>query len=214
MIAKTKTVPRANKPNNDSPVVILSPDEDYRPTTDTAFDIETGPLQKGGDGSLLDPQSARVAAIGYYEPAKARFSIACDPDEAAMLRQFWGVFTSMHAAGRKLFGFNTHGFDLPFLIRRSWHHSVPVPHNIMASGRYWADTLVDLMILWRCGGYKDYISLHNLSQFLAVGAKNGNGEHFHLLWGKDRQAAIDYLTNDVRLVVDCARKMGLIDQPF
>jgi hypothetical protein len=107
-----------------------------------------------------------------------------------------------------LIGFNTQGFDLPFVIRRSWHHGITVPKTVMTSGRYWSDTLVDLMIAWRCGGYKDFISLDNLAKFLNVGQKNGNGELFHVLWNQDRDAAVAYLTNDVRLCADCAAKMG------
>lgn len=191
--------------------MVISGAIEFLPLTDTAFDIETGPHGKGEDGSLLDPQAARVAAIGYFEPAKRRYLIAYDIDEAAMLRQFWRVFDSLHGRGAKLLGFNIHGFDLPFLIRRSWHHGVLVPRTIMSSGRYWADTLVDLMTAWKCGGYKDFISLDNLAKFLGVGAKNGNGERFHALWNQDQQAAIDYLANDVKLVIDCGLKMGFCD---
>lgn len=189
--------------------VILSGQDVYRPTTDTAFDIETAPL--GSDeGSLLDPQTSRVGAIGYYEVARDLYMIAYDPDEAAMLRQFWEVFASLHSAGAKLVGFNTQGFDLPFLIRRSWHHGISIPRTLMSGGKYWSDTIIDLMIVWRCGGYKDFISLDNLSKFLKVGAKNGNGEHFAVLWNKDRDAAVAYLKNDVRLCADCAAKMGFL----
>lgn len=188
---------------------VVAGDEPYRPTTDTAFDIETAPLSSDSD-SLLSAETARVAAIGYYEAASNKVVIAYDQDEAAMLRQFWAVFCSVQTSGAKLLGFNIQGFDLPFLIRRSWHHGVSVPKTLMSSGgRYWCDTLVDLMILWRCGSYKDFISLDAFAKFLGVGQKTGSGEFFYLQWQKDRQAAIDYLTNDVRLVIDAARQMNL-----
>ena len=190
--------------------VVMSGQDDYRPTNDTAFDIETGPSGKG-EGSLLDPLESRVVAIGYYEVCRDVYLIAYDLDEAAMLRQFWGAFLSLHGAGAKLLGFNTQGFDLPFLIRRSWHHGVDVPRVVLSNGKYWPDTVVDLMIAWRCGGYKDFISLDNLAKFLGVGAKNGDGELFYLKWNQDRDAAIAYLANDVRLCADCAAKMGFTD---
>lgn len=205
-IKKSKPVPVANALSSAS---VVGGDEPYHPTTDTAFDIETAPLTSDGD-SLLSAETARVAAIGYYESASNKVVIAYDQDEAAMLRQFWAAFCSLQANGARLLGFNSQGFDLPFLIRRSWHHGVPVPRTLMSSGgRYWCETIVDLMILWRCGSYKDFISLDKFAKFLGVGQKNGCGELFYLAWQKDRQAAIDYLTNDVRLVIDCARQMNL-----
>jgi hypothetical protein len=175
-----------------------------------AWDIETGPLEANHeDGALLNPETARVAAIGYHEPTHGRYVIAYDKDESAVLRQFWDLFRTSNAAGFKMIGFNIFGFDLPFLIRRSWFHSVAVPKNIMSSGgRYWCDTFVDLMVQWRCGSYREFIGLDALSRFLGVGAKNGNGELFYRLWDTDRKAAISYLRNDVEITFRCAEKMG------
>lgn len=189
---------------------VVSGEFDYRPTTDVMVDIETQP--KGQDGSGLDPTRGGVITIGFYEPAKSRYLICYDSDEAAMLRQFWGVFQSVQGAGAKLIGFNIFGFDLPFLIRRSWHHGVAVPKAVNGV-RYWPDTFVDLMIAWRCGSYKDFISLDNLAKFLNVGAKNGSGEMFYQLWETDREAAVEYLKNDVDLAAKCAAKMGFTNPP-
>ncbi len=205
---KTKTKVTHRNATNLNGAVVISGQEEYRPTQDTCFDIETGYLVE--EGSLLDPLTARVAAIGYYEPGRNIYLICYDQNEAEMLRQFWQVFLSLHAAGVKFIGFNVHGFDLPFLIRRSWHHGVAVPRVLLSGGKYWCDTILDLMTAWKCGGYKDFISLDMLSKFLKVGQKNGNGELFCVLWDKDREAAISYLKNDVRLCADCAAKMGFI----
>jgi hypothetical protein len=184
---------------------------DFTPRTDTAFDIETGPIRNDAEDSLLDPQAARVLAIGYYEVGPNLCYIASpDVSEVVQLRQFWQVFAGLHATGSKLLGFNTCGFDLPFLIRRSWHHGVTVPRHLLSGGKYWCDTIVDLMVTWKCGGYRDFISLDALAKFLDCGAKNGNGAQFYQLWKSDRNAATEYLRNDVQLVIDCARKMGII----
>jgi hypothetical protein len=209
MISKAKS----NKPKNEASsdglaaASVVGGNEIYLPITDTAFDIETGPLQSSEGDSLLSAETARVVAIGYYDPATKNILICYDADEAAMLRQFWAAFGSLQSRGAKFLGFNILGFDLPFLMRRSWHHGVAVPKTLMSGGRYWSDTFVDLMIAWRCGGYKDFISLDSLAKFLGVGAKNGNGEMFYLEWQRNRQAAIEYLTNDVKLVIDCAQRM-------
>lgn len=177
-----------------------------------AFDIETAPLEADHEsGALLNPVTARVMAIGYHQGSTNHTCIACDRNEGEMLRQFWECFTVASNGQTKLIGFNTHGFDLPFMVRRSWGCGVKVPKNILGyGGRYWHETFVDLMAIWRLGSWKDFISLDLLSKFLGVGAKNGNGEYFHLLWDKNRKAAVDYLHNDVKLAFDCALKMGVV----
>ena len=192
---------------------MLSGADDFRPTTDTTFDIETEPVV-AGEKSALSAETAKLKCIGYYQPASDRFFIAYDDDEAAMLVQFWEAFSSLHAAGRKFLGFNIFGFDLPFLMRRSWYHGIQVPTTVMTfNGRYFCPTFVDPMSLWKCGEWRAFISLDALSRFLGVGSKEkdkGQGEYFYLQWEKDRKSAIEYLRNDVVLVSDAARKMGLM----
>jgi len=202
-----------NKPNDElQGASVIAGSDKLVFANDIAFDIETAPLKSDGEeASLLDPTTARVAAIGYYEPTKGRFFISYDKDEKAMLCQFWGVFIWIHAAGYKMIGFNCHGFDLPFIIRRSWFHGIEVPQGVMTSGgRYWGETFIDLMIVWRCGSWKEFISLDSLARYLGVGEKTGSGEKFYRLWNTNRQAAVDYLVNDVRITLNCADKMGVI----
>src|SRR5437868_6866848 len=56
-------------------------------SSDIAFDIETAPLQSDADdGSLLRAESARVGAIGYYQPKKDRYIVVYDENERAMLQ--------------------------------------------------------------------------------------------------------------------------------
>lgn len=209
-MTKTKSKP-AKANDNLNGVHMLRGADDFRPRIDTAWDIETQPLTPEGNG--LSAETARVAAIGYFQPDECRYFIAYDDDESLILHQFWGAFLSAHAAGAKMLGFNIFGFDLPFLVRRSWHHGVPVPKNLFGfGGRSFNETFVDLMAAWKCGEWKTFISLDNLAQFLNVGGKNGSGEHFWKMWETDRDAAIDYLQNDVRLVIDCAVKMGLTSE--
>lgn len=182
---------------------------------DVVFDIETAPQDADHeDGALLNPETARVAAIGYYDADKHRFVIVTDDVERDMLRQFWDVFRLVNAAGFKMIGFNNCGFDLPFLVRRSWQQCVKVPRNIMTlGGRYWCDTFVDLMIMWRCGAYREFISLDALARFLGVGAKNGTGALFYRLWQTDMDAAVDYLVNDLSITYESAIHMGAISPP-
>ncbi len=203
---------RSNQPANFiATASVVRGDDELHFGGDVAYDIETGPIAADAeDGSLLSPETARVAAIGYLDAAKQRCIICYDPDEPAMLRQFWDVFKTQQSAGLKLIGFNSAGFDLPFIVKRSWHHGLVIPKNITGYGGRWCETFVDLMVLWRCGSYKDYISLDALARFLGVGEKTGSGERFYKLWETDRKAAVDYLVNDVRITAGCAKKMGVL----
>ena len=194
--------------------IIIDGTERLRFGGDIAFDIETAPLHSDHeDGALLNAETARVAAIGYYDAEKDRYIIAADKDDAGILRQFWDAFLASNAAGHSMIGFNTHGFDLPFMMRRSWIQGIPVPRNLTTlGGRYFCDTFPDLMAIWKCGSYRDFISLDSLARNLDSGAKTGSGEQFWKLWDKDRKSAVNYLVNDVRITYACARRMGLVPQ--
>ena len=63
---------------------------------------------------LLSPETARVAAIGYLNAVQQRCIICYDPDEPAMLRQFWKVFSTQQSRGLKLIGFNSAAFGSSF----------------------------------------------------------------------------------------------------
>ena len=79
-----------------------------------------------------------------------------------------------------------------------------------SGGRDWGETFIDLMIVWRCGSWKEFISLDSLSRYLGVGEKTGSGELFYRLWNTNRQAAVDYLVNDVKITLACANRMGVV----
>jgi hypothetical protein len=107
-----------------------------------------------------------------------------------------------------LIGFNIFNFDLPFLIRRSWKHRVPVPFGLRR-GRYWNDRFVDLRECWQLGDRQARGSLDSIARHLGVGAKNGEGKAFAELWQTDRQQAEAYLRNDVELTAKVAHALGI-----
>jgi len=108
-----------------------------------------------------------------------------------------------------LIGFNIFGFDLPFLIRRSWKHRVAVPFGIRR-GRYWGDQLLDLRDCWQLGDRQARGSLDSIARHLGVGAKNGDGKGFAALWQSDRKQAESYLRNDVELTALVADALGVV----
>lgn len=158
--------------------------------------------------AALDPLTGRVVAIGWMDLEERRFQVIADEDEAAMLRAFWEVASGEMGRVNSLIGFNSHLFDLPFLIRRSWKHRVPVPMGIRR-GRYWTDQMIDLRDAWQLGDRQARGSLDAVGRHLGVGGKNGDGGHFAALWLVDREKALAYLRNDIELTAKVAEGLGV-----
>ena len=153
--------------------------------------------------AALDALSGQVLCIGYRLERDEPAILSSDADgEAAMLRQWWELLNTWERQPR-LIGFNIKAFDLPFLIKRSWRHRVAVPYWIR-HGRYWNDLVVDLREVWQLGDNRAHGSLGAISRHLGLGEKSGNGADFANLWKTNRQAAIDYCLQDVKLTQQVA----------
>jgi len=172
--------------------------------------------------AALDPLTGRVVAIGMLYPDTGEVEIVASEDEALCLREFWRACRGEMGRVNQMIGFNTHGFDLPFLIRRSWKHQVDVPFGVRR-GRYWGEEMLDLRELWQLGDRMARGSLDSISKHLGVGAKlaapagNGaspgkiiTGADFADLWKGDRKQAEAYLRNDLELTVKVARALGVV----
>ena len=119
--------------------------------------------------------------------------------EPEIIDRFWREWIGSQPIQARFVGFNILAFDLPFLIRRSWHHRIPVPDDLRTNGRYWHPRFVDLREVWQLGDRQAHGKLDDLAKHLAVGAKNGSGADFARLLATDRAAALAYLENDLRL---------------
>ena len=166
------------------------------------------------DKAALDPLTGRVLAVGLLTNVEfgmqtAEFRPLGDEDEAALLREFWNVCRGEMGRINQMVGFNTHLFDLPFLIRRSWKHRIEVPLGIRR-GRYWGDQMVDLRDVWQLGDRQPRGSLDAIAKHLGVGAKNGEGAEFAHLWQNDRAKAVEYLRNDLALTAKIAEVLGVL----
>ena len=164
--------------------------------------------------AALDPLTGRVVAVGLLQKAeggmqKAEFRIIGHDDEAATLREFWDMTRGEMGRINQMIGFNSNAFDLPFLIRRSWKHRVPVPFGIRR-GRYWAEQMIDLRDAWQLGDRQARGSLDVVAKHLGVGAKNGSGADFAKLWQSDRAKAMEYLRNDLELTARVADALGCV----
>lgn len=148
--------------------------------------------------AALDALSGQVLCIGYRFQHDKPAVLSSDADgEAVMLIQFWRLLSDLERQP-KLVGFNIKSFDLPFLIKRSWKHRIQVPYWLR-HGRYWNDLVIDLREVWQLGDSRAHGSLASICRHLGLGEKAGNGADFSLLWNTDRQAAIDYCLQDIKL---------------
>jgi len=159
------------------------------------------------DKAALDPLTGRVLVIGLLDQGGVR--ILDNENEAAVLREFWTVCRGEQGRINQLVGFNTHLFDLPFLIRRSWKHRVPVPFGVRR-GRYWGDEMVDVRDAWQLGDRQARGSLDAIAKHLGIGGKTGNGADFAKLWQTDRAKAVEYLRNDLELTAKLADVLGCL----
>jgi hypothetical protein len=168
--------------------------------------------------AALSPLTGRVLAIGYRAIDKAQVAIdhgeQGDEGEAGLLARFWNKYDKcrkQQGGPRKMVGWNVFGFDLPFLIRRSWLHGVAVPSSVMDPNWKWFDQNVfaDLMLRFAVGEWKGNVKLDVAAKFLGCGSKNGDGAMFGELWVSDRAKAIEYLTNDLNLTAGVAQRMGM-----
>lgn len=157
--------------------------------------------------AALDPLTGRVLTIGLLDQDGVR--ILGNEDEPALLREFWVACQGEMGRINHMVGFNTHSFDLPFLIRRSWKHGITVPFGIRR-GRYWGEEMVDIRIEWQLGDRQARGSLDSIAKHLGVGAKNGDGKAFAELWRNDRGRAEAYLRNDLELTAKVAAALGCL----
>jgi len=171
------------------------------------------------DKAALDPLTGRVIAIGMLDIETDKFFIIGHDDEARTLTEFWAATRGEMGRNNPLIGFNIFGFDLPFLIRRSWKHRVSIPFGIRR-GRYWSDQVCDLRDCWQLGDRQARGSLDTIARHLGVGAKcvpHGpmagkpiTGADFAGLWQTDRKSAESYLRNDVELTAKIADVLGVV----
>lgn len=129
--------------------------------------------------------------------------------EAEVLRIVIDSIRSHADGGYIIAGFNILGFDLPFIRRRCLLHGIPVPfYNRTDKWKPWGFPVYDPMVDWQCGNHRDtYVNLDTLARAFGVGKKTASGADFAKLYATDRDAALAYLREDVRLTAAVCRKM-------
>jgi hypothetical protein len=152
--------------------------------------------------AALSPLTASVLAIGIKDDAGFKI---LEGDEVDILTEFWALWKDHK---RTFIGFNTHGFDFPFLVKRSWCWNIDIGFTL--PDKLWSlRNSIDLMARWSFGDREERISLANLAEFLGLPPKTGSGKDFAPLWHTNKEAAIEYLQLDVELLEMAAKRMGV-----
>tara|TARA_R110000796_G_scaffold46566_5_gene112531 strand:- start:2529 stop:3191 length:663 start_codon:yes stop_codon:yes gene_type:complete len=147
--------------------------------------------------AALSPLTGHVIAIGCglsLNNGVNETAIMCESEPEA-LAEFWELFEKLDTP---FIGFNINTFDLPFMVKRSWKLGVSVPISIR-SGRYFSNRFIDLRDMWQMGDRQAKGSLDAICRHFGVEGKNGHGKDFARLFELDRETALDYLANDLRM---------------
>lgn len=154
--------------------------------------------------ATLNAFQSKVWAIGYSDGEKTRLEHYEDPSaesESDLIARFYEAIQGVD----RLCGYNIFGFDIPYIIRRSYALGISVPAPLRQR-KYWADKFIDLMDYWVLGTHRveqhNRISLGNFAKHLGFEGKNGKGSDYWRLYQTDRPAALDYLRRDVELLTE------------
>ena len=158
------------------------------------------------DEAALDAKRSRVLVIGVCSDDGSA-SYILEGSEADLLSRFWKCWTDNVSA--KFIGHNIKGFDVPFMLRRSFVNGIIPPPDIV-DGRYLNRRFIDTMELWGAGEWGAKISLDNLARALGVGKKSESGRDFAARYHTEKEKALLYVKHDLDLTLQCAKKMGVI----
>lgn len=168
-------------------------------------------------GATLRPTRSKVCTIQLSVAGSGQVDFLCG-EEVWMLTTFWDIAERCQHSSRKMVGFNTHKFDLPYMYRRSIINGDIPPLWVMTNDRYWNEIFVDIAKKWALGSTdsKSYVTLDELSSALGHGNKRCGltGSMFHEFWNgteEQREEAIKYGANDVLLTEMAAISLGVID---
>lgn len=157
------------------------------------------------DGAALSPLTSEVCVIGYYDGMTFSYDHADDAGEGTLLAGFWERIPRLAlTSGPRVIGHNIKGFDLPYLVQRSWMHGMSVPPAAYTYGRYgfrWSESFVDTAELWRLGGMLhgglSPADFNTIAKAMGGEPKPFEAKQWWKMWNEDKKAALDYLRIDV-----------------
>jgi len=159
------------------------------------------------DKAALSPLTGRILAIGYRDEEESDLDLS---GERMLIENFWHRYQVALDLSKIMIGHNIFGFDMPFIVRRSWLLGVYVPSRVFDRGYIEQRTFIDTMRVWGAGT-REMISLNDLARALGVGGKpeGVDGSMFASLLETDIEAAKAYLQNDLDMTWAVAERLGV-----
>lgn len=167
----------------------------------------------------LSSVTGQVVAIGYLGRKTELDLAGKHRDERDILLRFWEIYQMCRADKRRLVGFNSNYFDVPFIVQRSYVNAIDVPRTVLTPTNYLDGTFVDLADRWKAGnrrgGEKGHGTLDTICKALNVPGKFGEmkGADFAaaLNSGDDelRAKAIKYLESDLEATQAVANRLSV-----
>lgn len=179
---------------------------------------------KAFDTAALHAETAKVCAIGYSGLRRGegvKIVNADERGEEAALIDFWDICSEVLDGQCEMCGFNVKRFDLPFLIRRSFHLGIAISTFAFDfNRRRWHSKMIDLMEVYGAGEWGYMISLDKVCRSLDIGSKSDkevSGKDFWRWWRgqhddrrkprDQKQLAGEYLTNDIEMTAALAARL-------
>jgi len=149
------------------------------PPTFITYDIETAGMNDSADA--LDALKGQIVCIGFKELGKEP-TIFCGPDERSIVTEAWDYIISKKPLG-VFIGFNTLGFDYPWLVKKGLKHCPDKVHD--------ADPMripqADVRLILSNGDKYAKGSLKDYCDFFGIEVKTkGTGEDV-TVWTKARE---------------------------
>jgi len=174
------------------------------------------------DKAGIFAEFAKVACItvGYLTKVKRgqqpilRIKTFAGHDEGAVLGDFCKLMDQHFddPTSNYLCGHNIKEFDVPFLCRRLVIHGMRLPRLLNIAGKkpWQVQHLVDTMVLWRFGDYKNYTSLALLAATLRIPSPKDDidGSQVGSVYWKDDDLdrIVTYCEKDVITVAQIAMR--------
>ena len=163
------------------------------------------------DKAALSPITGKVLAVGLTDGAV--HEVLTYESEKEIITETLERIGSQLMQQRPVVGWNIIKFDFPFLFKRAMMLGVPWPQHIWDLKKGYAHSqIIDLMRYWNMGDWKEMTKMDTVNRFLCgFGKPSGvTGADFARLFNgtpEEREKAIDYALNDVKILDSLTRRM-------
>lgn len=157
---------------------------------------------------------------GRYDSQKQTLSIFTfnNKNEDELLREFSFWIKTTFNRNTVLAAHNGREFDLPWIARRMLVHGIQHPDAFKLMGKKaWDIQCLDTLEYWKCGDYKNYISLQLLAECMGVKSAKSNlegGDIYEHYWIKQNLEGISgYCAEDVEVLAQIILKWAHFPEP-